>query len=467
MSSKTRSKQDIQQVANAFNNYRKRYHLTWERILLILKEFPPGFNFGISKTNIQAIFLIGGQSRVPDHKDLHPKYYTQQIDLLRYLNDHIDPRIVFEDREPVFGDDGNFALEEIAEGGIIPVKLEKDEFVIYYWRHDDTLGYGVMTLFKDSQRANLQLIYAQKETPLRLEGTYTNVNGLVTIRLLDKSNHETYPYTQIVFLQNPDPSRHCYIATWSSAYREESMLPVAGMMLLFRKEKAGAWMERVNLGDLATYILYKKRVKPAGSGFNFIGMEADKLETDNESVNGFFETLKYEGIYEGIYVNPRKQTYETCVVQIDNCGMVEMMVYANMSSKPFEGVARIYRERKDLIISYHYKKEISDYRMKLVFDISRNHPEQATWIYGLMGGLELSSEEPMSSTIAIRRIGPADHTPVQYKQLIRSIDLTEKKGFKTFEKELREKKLYDFFLGRKQEGFTSIGLLHKLKGLFS
>jgi hypothetical protein len=456
---------EVKKLANAFNNYRKKYRLTWKKIIAILDEIPHKFNFGTSKSNIQAVFRIGGK-RIPDNKELHPKYYKQQIEIIEYLNNRINPRIVFINGVPTYEDDENFSLVENDANGEVPVKLDKDEFIVYYWRHGETLGNGVLTLFKDSLKASLQIIYSHKEYNLLLEGSYTLLKGLVTIRLNDKANKEIHPYTQIVYLRNPDSFKHCYFATFSTAHRGAHTFPVGGIMLLFRKEKIEKYKSRIHIEDLATYILYKQRFKIQNSGFDF-NLTDDKIETDDQEVNSFFEVLKYQGIYEGAFINPKKQTYETCIIKINDSGIVNMLVCANLTSKPFEGIIKIYRENQNLIISYHYKKEINDYRMKLIFDISRYHPENGNLMHGLMNGLELASEEPMTSTIAIRKINDTDNNILHYKDKIKYIELSNRKNFKIFEKDLKEKKIYDFFFAKKQENFTSIGLLNKLKNQFN
>lgn len=460
-----KQKEECLKICYAFRQFIKEYQITWPSISDYVKASK--LSMGASVANLQGYFGVGGEKRSQLLKSavVNRKFYESQISIIKEVNKHINPSIAFSmDGNALLFDSENNFIPHFSEGKSDLTEVAKEEFIGFYWRHDNLLGSTVLTLYKSqSSSAELEVIYTHKEKNICLKGDYTNLKGAYMVRLHDKFDKPNSPLTQITFLRSPEADKDCYFAGFCTAHRGASTFPVSGAMLLVKKERYNELQSQFRLEDFAAHFLRNKRFKVSNSGFDIRITSAKAVVTDDADVNNYLEIVKYEGIYTGEFINPKKYTYETCVIKVTKTTEVEMMVQANVQSRPFHGIARLHK-RKVLLISYDFmdeKEEMKDYRMKLIFDVSRYQLKNET-IDGLMNGLELETGEPMSSTICIRRIKKGDHDISKFKKEIKVLYLADKKNFRSFEKGLKEKGVYDFFFGRRRDNFTSIGLLNVL-----
>lgn len=213
---------DSKKLCDAFEEYRKKNRLTWELTISYLKQSSIEWDFGLSPANVMGIFGIGG-GRSPVKKDNYDNkyYYKLQLLILRELNNYINPKIAFdsENKYPLYEEDGNFKVLTV-EGNPIETPIDKDEFRIYYWRHHDVLGEGLLTLFKSNKRkAVLEILYPHRAENLLLEGEYEMIKGIVSVNLHNRQEKGSFPLTQLVFLRNPGSDKHCHFACYSTSHR--------------------------------------------------------------------------------------------------------------------------------------------------------------------------------------------------------------------------------------------------------
>lgn len=457
-------KYDVEKLCTAFKNFRKQYpQWSWAKISQKLKESEKIFDFGTSASNIEGFFGIGGKrSRLTKYmnEEAYIINYKHQIQIIKEVNIYCNPKIAFQNDIPLFENKDKFKFESYNLNQKEP-DFKKDVFDVYYWAHGDTLGKGILTLFKgNNNKANFEIIYKEKTNNLELEGNYFIVMGIVTIQLHDKLQKDQNPRTQIVFQSNQTSDKDCYFGTFSTTHRGSNRFPVGGQMLLFQTPKAYQNVDKNLIESLANYYLDKQRFRVYSSGFDFI-KKNKQLSTDNKIINTFFEIRKFKGIYLGEFINPKTKTYETCIIKINDSACVEIMLEANLHTSPFVGIVRILGN-KNLIISYDYLKDIKDYRMKFIFNISRYHFAPNQRLLGLICGLEYQSQEPISSMISMVLKNTKKTKLSDFHKEVKVIDLTDKKQFLEFENITTTNRSHDFFIGKTNEDFCSIAMINKI-----